>query len=536
MAAALEQAAAAGLVRETGADSWGFVHALTRDAVLQTLPASQRARRHARLAQLLEGSPEVRALVEPDERTAELARHWAQAGPSYADRAWPAARDAADQARSLSAHTEATRLRREAVTAQRRSTASSAAERWTLLLDLAEDAARAAVWTEVVAASHEAVGLGRELADPERVATAAAATTRYTLWTPHQWGEVFEDVVDDLRWALATLPSEDSPARCRLLLALAVELYYDRGAAAERDALVNAGLAAARRIGDDALLWWAARAAWVAAWRPDRTADQVGWSEEALAAAERLGDPAAEAVSALALATNRMELAGPGAWPELADRADALARRHRLPYVLMARHLVEVDLAAMRGDAAAVERSLAVYRDASRDVAVPGPDTTDGELVLARMWDPSLAAVADAMVGVPLDPMVWPIQHAVLARTGRRDELVAALAEHPLPDLGGLWSSTWTHCWEAEAAAVAGDVARAARLLPLLRPFAGRMCVAGIAIAQGPVDGYLALAAVAAGEQDEAAAHADRALDLSREWGLPAYTGWLEAHRASLGF
>ena len=91
VAAALEQAAAAGLVRETGADSWGFVHALTRAAVLQTLPASQSARRDARLAQLLEGSPEVRALVEPDERTAELARHWARPGRATRPR-WPAPR------------------------------------------------------------------------------------------------------------------------------------------------------------------------------------------------------------------------------------------------------------------------------------------------------------------------------------------------------------------------------------------------------------------------------------------------------------
>ena len=86
---------------------------------------------------------------------------------------------------------------------------------------------------------------------------------------------MFEDVVDDLRWALATLPGEDSPApRCRLLLALAVELDYDRGAAAKRDALVNAGLAAARRIGDDrAVVGGAGRLGRGLA--PDGTADQV---------------------------------------------------------------------------------------------------------------------------------------------------------------------------------------------------------------------------------------------------------------------
>jgi hypothetical protein len=533
----LTVAAGQGLVRETSVGSWAFAHALTRDAVLRTLTASQAARHHARVAQLLAEPGPVQSLLEPDERTSELARHWAQAGPAFADRAWPAAKAAADQARAVSAHLQAARLRREAVTAQRRGTRSSPTERYDLLLDLAEDAARAAVWPEVEAASREAVALGRDLGDPERVATAGAAATRYALWTPHEWGEVQADVVDDLRWALAELPSEDSPARCRLLLSLAVELYYDTGAVAERDALVRSGLAAARRLDDDWLRWWACRAAWLALWLPARVGEQLEIAVEALQAAERAGDPAAEAVAALALAANQMELHGPLAWPSLAERAGELARRHRLPYVEMARHLIDANLASLRGDTGGVEQSMSSYHDAFRDVAVPGPPSqVNMDQVLARLWDDSLADLGHLMDPVPeVDPMLWPILHVALARTGRHDALRAVLARQPLRDLHGLWSSTWVYCFDAEAAAAVGDTARAARLLPLLRPLAGRMCIAGIAIAQGPVDGYLALAAATAGQRDEARRHADQAEALAHEWDLPRYLVWLRARRDSLG-
>ena len=530
-------AAGQGLVREHGGPgSWTFVHALTRDAVLLTLTGSHRARRHARLAQALEASPSVRALVGPDELTAELARHWTNAGPGHADQAWPAARTAADQARGLSAHLEAARLRREAVDAQRRSSRPVAQERYALLLDLAQDAAFAAVWPEVVRACTEAAALARAAADAAQVASAAAGITRYALWLPHEWGVVNEDLVDDLRWALSALPSEDGAARCQVLLALAVELYYDRGAVAEREALVRSGLATARRVGDPALLWWACRAAWLATWVPEQTEDQVRVAEEALAAAERAGDPAAEAVAALALATGRMELGGPEGWQALAERADALARRHRLPYVVMARHLVETNLATLRGDPEGLERSTRLYRDAEQDIAVPGPELDGADLLLAMVWDERLAELGHLVGEHEVDPMLWPVEHMVLARTGRLDELAARLARRPLRDLAGTWASTWTWCWEAEAAAAVGAADRAARLLDLLRPFAGRMAVGGIAFVQGPVDGYLALAAVAAGHRTEAAAHADRADALAEAWALSRYRVWLAARRAALGF
>ncbi len=100
----------AGLVQEPEVGMLAFTHALTRDAVATTATPSRIARLHARVAHALSGSGAVATLVGPDERVAELARHWLAAGPSYAGRAWRAAVDAASQARRTFSWVEAERL------------------------------------------------------------------------------------------------------------------------------------------------------------------------------------------------------------------------------------------------------------------------------------------------------------------------------------------------------------------------------------------------------------------------------------------
>ena len=48
--------------------------------------------------------------MSPEERTAELARHWLAAGPTHVSRAWRAAADAAEQARRTFSWVEAEQL------------------------------------------------------------------------------------------------------------------------------------------------------------------------------------------------------------------------------------------------------------------------------------------------------------------------------------------------------------------------------------------------------------------------------------------
>ena len=233
---ALTPAREAGLVEDPEAGTAAFTHALTRDAVLTTTSPSRLARLHAQVAHTLADDAAVGGMLGREERVAELARHWLAAGPTHVGRAWRAAADAAEQARRTFSWVEAERLVAAAIDAHRRDPLGTTVERIDLLLTRASDCRPNAEWDQVLPCADEAIALARREEDLGRLAAAAAAATDGSVWMPQQWNDVPEDTIEDLRWALAELPHGDSPERCRVMLALAVMLYYDpscrgRGAA-----------------------------------------------------------------------------------------------------------------------------------------------------------------------------------------------------------------------------------------------------------------------------------------------------------------
>ncbi|WP_374455637.1 BTAD domain-containing putative transcriptional regulator [Nocardioides sp.] len=525
----LEAAQRAGLVRETDVEEFGFAHALTRDAVLASLSGTQAARRHARVAHALETRPEVAALLTATERTAELARHWLAAGSSHVETAWRAARTAADQARRLTAFKEAVDLRAAALAAHRRSPGAADAERYDLLLELATDAAYAARWPEVEAAAIEGMALGRALGQPELVGRAAAQLTLYCVWQPHASGVVVEDSVDDLRWALAHLPDDDLPTRARLQLALAVELYFDPDHRVEMAALVDSGMALARRVADPHLRWWAARAAWTAMWMPEEVERRTGWTAEGLAAARADGDAAAEAVHLVAAAVDAFELARREEFEELAAEAERIARRERLPYVLLTLLWLRMSLATIRGDQEQVLAALAELGQTAPLVAVPHQELQSAAAyAISALWSPE-----------QLRPLIEPLRaaqaeystganllHAVVSRAGTPEELAEVLAIPVEHEPVSYWASVWDWCTEAEAAFLTGDRELARRALDVLAPFAGRLTICGAVFTLGPLDGYLALCRATLGEPG-VEADVTAAVALAKAWDMPEYVDWL---------
>ena len=538
---ALEPARTAGLVLEHGSEGYAFTHALTHESVLLSVAPRHRARLHAQVAHALETESGLRALLSDDELTAELARHWLAAGPTNSERAWHAAEAAADQARRATAYREALTLRHEAIASHERTPGASLEERYRLLVELARDSAYAAWWPTVSEASYAAMALARTLERPDLVGPAAAGLTRYCVWTIHDWMVRSEDGIDDLRWALRALPEDDSAERCMLLLALAVELYYDPSAVAERSALVDAGLDLARRLGDPALLTWAGRAAWQAMWSPSHTPMRLDLDAEVLAAARAAGDPAAQAVALLALAVDGLEMSGPGAWEGPARAAEAIAERERLPYVLWTLSWVEMSIAALRADLLEADRRRDEVLALAGDVALP-----IGEIepviveTIRHVWEPRPGDAEVALLIVDQDTeRPGPgagLGHGLLARVGEPATLRRSMTEHPLTPGLETWATPMLACFEVEAASVVGDAAVARRWAKVLAPLAGRMAVAGVSLVFGPVDGYLALAAATTGDVAGAARRADRALALADAWDLPAYRDWLVALRVRMGF
>ncbi|MFC5176498.1 BTAD domain-containing putative transcriptional regulator [Nocardioides taihuensis] len=535
----LDAAVAAGLVRETGPEQYAFAHALTRDAVDAALSETRRARRHAQVAHALEHDPAVRGQLAAEELTAELARHWLAAGPSHTGKAWRAARAAADQARGLAAYAEAVRLRSAAVEAHRRSPETDERERYDLLLELATDAAYAARWPVVEAASAEAAALGRHLGSPELVGRAARAISLYAVWLPHDVDWVDEDLIDDLRWAMTHCDDGDRATRCRLLLALAVELYYVEGSTAERRALVDNGLALARQVGDPVLLWWAVRAAWLACWSPGQTRDRAAWVEEGLTAARAAGDEAAVAVLQVSRAVDALELGHREAWEESSRAAEEIAERLRLPYVQITLHWLGMTMAGIRDDLDEVRRRHALLAETAPRAAIPQQDLQAAAAsTLAWLWQPDLLRpVVDQLVAAHEEHGGGaPTLHAMFARCGMGAELVASMARYPLPyEQDEYWSTLNDWAWEGEGASFVGDRSVASHARDVLAPYSGRIVVVGAVATIGPVDGYLALVEATLGDHEAAVAHLEAAEQLAAEWGMTAYVAWLGRERARLG-
>ncbi len=526
----LDAARTADLVVEGEHGELAFAHALTRDAVYLAEPEHRRARRHARVAHAFETDPAVRALTPDQELTAELARHWLAAGSSHADRAWRAARAAAAQARSVWAHAEAMQLRAAAVAAHRRAADGVDRERYDLLLELATDAAYAGHWTQVEDAAVEGITLGRSLGSPALMGEAASTLTRYCVWVPHEAGVVLEDVIEDLRWALLRTPDDDPATRCRLQLTLAVELYYVADATAERRALVDTGLALARKVGDPALTWWAMRTAWMACWAPPFLVERMGWVAEGLTAAREAGDPAAEAVLLTTLAVDELALGRVDRWEELSSAAVTIARRERLPYVMFTVHWVRMTLAAMRDDRAAVDEQLAGLATTSREVAVPMAEVhPPAAAMVSSLWNGTVAEAVEPMLDVfERTGEATEAVFQMLARAGRLDDLRRLLSSTQHRPGEAPWSLVTDWCMEVEAAAAVGDVDLAREGLEALAPYADRISVAGAAACFGPVSGYLALAAATVGDRAAAAQYATAARDTATHWGWVAYVSWLD--------
>ncbi len=535
---ALAPAREAGLVREPGPGLVAFAHALTRDAVAATTTPTGLARQHARVAHALSDGGEVAALVAPEERVAELSRHWLAAGPSYAGRAWRAAVDAAAQARRTFSWVEAEQLVAAAIEAHRRDPAGTAQERIDLLLTRARDCRPNSEWDQVLPCAAEAISLARREEDLPRLAAAAQAATDNLVWTPQQWNEVLDDTIEDLRWALARTPQHDSADRCRLMLSLAVQLYYDPRARAELEALAEEGHAMATRLGDPALLWWASQTAWKALWTPKHARATLRAGPTGSRRGAGGGRP-------------RRRGGGPRhpgraprwRWPtgatfeDVAQQTERLARRRRNTYALMALQWVQLSLASMRGDLEEVSRlSADLYELRPRLNPVMEGLHVGGIHVIASMWTDRIGDLIEPFAAANAasdDDLARDFLLMALSRTDDADRLRVEL-EIPVEHRVENWSSTSTWCCLAEAAAVAERVDLATQMSALLEPLTGGIAISGISSVMGPMDGYLALALATEGRLEEAGAAAERGLELSEAWELTGYDAWLLAWRTKL--
>lgn len=524
----VEPAQAVGLLREDGIDRYVFGHALVVDTLLSGVRPSRLARVHARVAEALPAGPG---------HEAELARHWLAAGPAYAAQAWRAAVAAAAQSSALHDHEGAERLLSAALDRLEHDEAATLRDRYDVVMALIDAHRWLARWSDLVAGVEQAIELAHRVDDVELVARAAIAPNQGSLWHSAPHGEVHEGVLAALRESLARLPDGDGALRCRVQLSLAHELGH-LASLDERRALVAEAVAMAERIGDPQLLVEARMGTWMPTWARSTTVERFEQVTAALELAREIGDDRAALVTSCLRCVALNDLGRPALMLEEIEAARAEAVRLRIPFGLIVLDGLLLSWRALAGRfdecAEIVDRIASLSEPMSLDHV--GDALASAQLSLLR-WqgrDAELVAMLEPVVAELPDFAV--VLAAARWRSGDRDGARADVAAHP-PDLEheDIYSAYgWIHA--AELALYLGDRDLGAAVAARLAPYAGESVGAGSMIASGPVDLYLALAACACGETDDAGGHADRAAELCKAWEIPVVGDWLERLRAEYAF
>ena len=524
----LDPVVAAGLVRERRAGDFVFAHALVRDTAYAATGPTRRARVHAAVAA---------ALDRRVGRETESARHWLGAGPAHAARAWRAAASAAASARAVHAYEQAAELLEAALDRMDEDPEASDADRYRLLMSLADAHRWRGAWLSLVPTVHRSLEVAGRIGDVRLLAEAASSLAIGALWQTAAYPETNPQVVAALEDSLRRLPDEDDALRCRVMMALATELYY-AAPLAVRAALAEDAVAMARRIGDEQLLVDACEVGFAAIWVPGNAARRLALATEAMERAERLGADRSFVTAATMRAIAEGEL---GLVAEM-EASGAIVLHHaarlHLDFPLQVVESLLLSWHAMRGRFEEAESALARMEVLAERVSIHNADYgMAGALIAIRLWQGRLGEVIPLFD--VLGPGPLPIVSLHLVFLLRNGDLDAARAAHDtyVVDLTRVdWYAPINQACAAEAALGLGDPALAAAAYDLMRDRTGETVNAGSGLTLGPVDAFLALAAAALGDHETAAAHADEALRLIDLWDLPLCRTWFEHQRATYAF
>ena len=539
LVAALEEAVAAGVLREDGerVGRYAFSHALVRATLYDGLSALRRARLHSRVGEALIARRGDR--LEP--HLGQLAHHFALAAEvDRPERAVDFALAAGRRADRLLAWEEAAGHYAAALRARELAGAPEDRLRGELLLALGASQERAGA-PEARATFAAAAAAARTAGDPGMLGRAALGYAGR--WS--QLGRVEEDVAGRLQEALGALGAEDSPLRARLLARLALELYY-AGDPGRRLALSEEAVALARRLGDPLTLATCLDARHYALWRPETVQERLEVAAELRRIAEAVGDHELELEGAGWTVVDLLELGDVAGADIQIAAASRLAAALHSPLYEWWTALFRCARAQLDGRFDEAERlaeeTLAIGRRGHAENAV---HVYAQAMFNIRREQGRLGEVEDAVARfIAMYPAVpaWRCSLALLhLELGREDAARAefgALAEQgfgTLP-LDANWLIAITLL--AEVCGRVGDAPRAAELYAALAPYAGRNVVVGrAATCNGSASRPLGMLAAAQGEWARAERHFADALAMhvamgARPFAARTQLAWAEMELA----
>jgi len=498
----LDEALAVQLLEEAPgpAGSFRFAHGLIRETLYGDLTATRRARLHAAVGEALERTAATEA---------ELAHHFVEAAPAGdPTKALDHAHRAGLEALAALAYERAADLFDSALSALDLLPEPDEPRRGELLLLRGQaqmqsggDAARSTLLA--------AIELARRVGDADLLGRAALSLGGFGL-SP---GMVDDDLVAVLEEALHGLPPDGSALRARLLVRLAVALYYS-DQAQRRENLVQEALSIARGLDDPPTLAYVLDQGHIATNGPDTTERGLAWAQELFALADAAGDPELSVRARswqIDLLLELDDLSGADMAIEALDRIATDSRDPRARAYIPLHRARRAMIAGQLDDTEVLIHEGIQLGWSLQDSTVP--ILAGAQLFWLRMGQGRLREIEDAVRQfadqLPAMP-AWRVALATLyMHTGRPAEArreYDRLAQSDFATIprDNVWSISIAML--AELSETFRDAERSILLEELLAPLDGRNVVTPTGIFAGPVRRYLALTAAARGDQDAALA------------------------------
>jgi len=516
--AALDEAASARLIEESGVDAYHFAHALVRATLYEEMSVSRRVRAHRRIADAIHAQ-------RPDDVTA-LAYHYGRAAAGGdVGKAVDYALRAGDQARTRLAHDEAAVFYRQALEILDGTDAADAQQRCDILISLGEaqrDAGDAAFRQVLL----DAADLARRLSDTDRLVRAALSNSR---GLASRIGGVDAERIGVLEAALAAIGDAESSQRARLLATLSQELSYtaDRP---RRLALSDEALAIARRLGDGPTLIHVLFKRYGTLVAPDTLTERLANSAEHLALAEQLDDPVAlfhAAVNRVLSCVEAGDIAEVDRGLAIMSRVAEDLDQPALHWQLNMRTYFRALLAGRIGEAEELVTRALQYGQMSGQ-----PDATmifGGQLFLVRYDQGRVEELEPVIAQTVAEDPGQPVFRAVLALTycevDRQDDARRLFQRDAANDFADIpYDSNWLAgiCIFSEVCSQLGEKAAAEVLYRLLAPWHNQVSSNGGGIL-GSVARHLGQFATLLGRYDDADAHFAEAHAMHEHLGAPIW-------------
>jgi tetratricopeptide (TPR) repeat protein len=388
-------------------------------------------------------------------------------------------------------------------------------------------------------AVRQAIEIFIRMSAAERSERAAAGLSRGagSTWSWRPYGRVDYETVDVLERALVALGPHDSALRVEVMGSLAVELYFDPGAGDRAATLSADAVAMAERLGDPALTATALNMHYFASLGPDGPRRRLAIAEQLVLLPQAGVVPEIGLVGLILRMTSRLEVADlAGADADLAA-ASAAAERLREPVMEAQIAWYRATRALLAGDLDAAERmseqALALHRRTGLWGALECFST---QLFQLRREQGRLIELEPLLVDMAGSSPFSGFREGMALmylEAGRVDDAIDALGDRrDFPPMPRDWSWLYLSCLQAEVCAHIGDDVTRRRLCDELAPFADQLAVIGTGVGcWGPVAYYVGLLEAALGRADAAERWLREAIAMADRMNAPP---WRERASAAL--